>query len=180
MTMNNQDWDKGWFYLRNDDVVLPPYTGKVLTGQPFNWGLWVSDEVMRTKLKPYLEALKTLTHNRLTAVAVLAQSHRQWVIPLMERALQINKMAEGADSDALAGSQLVAEPLAPLYKMQRAKRAVDTQKMVCDPDDVLWSPRMRPDDVLWSPRMRPDDGYIDFVRNFLPFVLISIDFGLGG
>jgi hypothetical protein len=151
MTTNNQDWDKGWFYLRNDDVVLPPYTGKVLTSQPFNWGLWVSDEVMRTKLKPYLEAQKTLTQNRLTTVAVLAQC----VIPLMERALPINEMAEGTYSDALAGSQPVAEPLALLYKMQRAKRAVDTKKIVCDPDDVLW-----------SPRMHPDDGYIEFVRTF--------------
>jgi hypothetical protein len=73
----------------------------------------------------------------------------------MERALQIYEMAEGADSDTLAGSRLMAEPLASLYAVQRAKHAVDTQKMVCDLDDVLW-----------SPMMRPDDGYIEFVRTF--------------
>jgi hypothetical protein len=30
MTSNNADWEKGWFYLRNDGAGLPPYTGKVL------------------------------------------------------------------------------------------------------------------------------------------------------
>jgi hypothetical protein len=44
MMTNNQDWDKGWFYLRNDGALLPPYTGKVLNARPFNWGLRVSDE----------------------------------------------------------------------------------------------------------------------------------------
>jgi hypothetical protein len=28
MTLNNADWEKGWFYLRNDGAGLPPYTGK--------------------------------------------------------------------------------------------------------------------------------------------------------
>jgi hypothetical protein len=30
MTSNNADWEKGWFYLRNDGAGLQPYTGKVL------------------------------------------------------------------------------------------------------------------------------------------------------
>jgi hypothetical protein len=30
MTSNNTDWEKGWFYLRNDGTGLPSYTGKVL------------------------------------------------------------------------------------------------------------------------------------------------------
>jgi hypothetical protein len=28
MTSNNGDWEKGWFYLRNDSAGLSPYTGK--------------------------------------------------------------------------------------------------------------------------------------------------------
>jgi hypothetical protein len=67
----------------------------------------------------------------------------------MERALPIYKMAEGTDPDALARSWLLAEPLAP------AKRAVDTRKVVCNLDAVLWSPRM------W-----PDDGASILVRDF--------------
>ena len=34
MTSNNHDWDKAWFYLRNDDGRLPAYSGKVLTARP--------------------------------------------------------------------------------------------------------------------------------------------------
>jgi hypothetical protein len=30
MSSNNVDWEKGWFYLCNDGVGLPPYIGKVL------------------------------------------------------------------------------------------------------------------------------------------------------
>jgi hypothetical protein len=33
MTSNNADWEKGWFYLRNDSVGLPPYTRNVLMGK---------------------------------------------------------------------------------------------------------------------------------------------------
>jgi len=34
MTTNNSEWDRGWFYLRNDDGRLPAYTGKVLLEKP--------------------------------------------------------------------------------------------------------------------------------------------------
>jgi hypothetical protein len=30
MTTNNSDGEWGWFYLRNAEPGLPPYTGKVL------------------------------------------------------------------------------------------------------------------------------------------------------
>jgi hypothetical protein len=82
----------------------------------------------------------------------------------MERALPIYEMGEGADPDALARSRLLAEPFASVYTAQRAKRAVDTKKMVCEPDEVLW-----------SPQMRPDDGHIELVRNFCQPRLLSIN-----
>jgi hypothetical protein len=28
MTSNNTDWEKGWFYLRNDDAGLPHTPGR--------------------------------------------------------------------------------------------------------------------------------------------------------
>jgi hypothetical protein len=145
----------GWFYLHNNDNNLPPYTGKVLDHHPFHWGPGVSDPVQRAKLAPYLKALKTLTDTGLTAATVLAQCHQRWVIPLMERALPIYGMAEGAEPDALAWSPLLAEPLPPIYMAQRARRAVETKKMLCDPDEVLW-----------SHRMLPDDRFIELVRDF--------------
>ena len=42
MTSNNCDWDKVWFYLRNDDGWLPANTGKILTERPYSWGYGVS------------------------------------------------------------------------------------------------------------------------------------------
>jgi hypothetical protein len=155
MTTNNSEWDKAWFYLRNDGAGLPPYTGKVLDSRPYNWSFGVSDEVRRAKLAPYMKALKALRDAGLTAAAVLAQCHRHWVTPFMERAPRIYEMAEGADPDALARSRLLDEPFTSVYAAQRTKRAVDTKKTVCEPDEVLW-----------SPRMRPDDRHIELVRNF--------------
>jgi hypothetical protein len=115
MTTNNSEWDKAWFYLRNDGAGLPPYTGKVLDSRTYNWSFGVSDEVRRAKLAPYMKALKEFRDAGLTAAVVLAQCHRRWVIPLMERALRIYDMAEGADRDALARSRLLAEPFALVY-----------------------------------------------------------------
>jgi hypothetical protein len=148
---NNVEWDRGWFYLRKDGDSLPPYTGKVLDHRPFDSGPWVSDPVRREKFMPYMRALKTLTEVGLTEAVVLAQCNHGRVVPLMERVLPIYEMAEGTDLDALVRSQLRAEPLAPSY----AKRAVDTRKVVCDFNKLLWSP--------W---MRPDDGAIVLVRDF--------------
>jgi hypothetical protein len=155
MTTNNSEWGKAWFYLRNDGAGLPAYTGKVLDSRPYNWAFGVAVEVRRAKLAPYMKALKALMDAGLTATAVIAQCHGQRVIPLMERALRIYEMAEGADPDALAHSRLLAEHFVLVYAAQRAKRAVDTKRMVCEPDEVLWSP--------W---MHPDDGHIELVRNF--------------
>jgi hypothetical protein len=115
MTSNNAEWDRGWFHLRNDGDSLPPYIGKVMDHRPFPWGSGVSDPARRVKLAPYLRVLKTLTDAGLTAAAVLAQCHQRRVVPLMERALPIYGMAEGANPDALVRSRLLAEPLAPIY-----------------------------------------------------------------
>jgi hypothetical protein len=30
MTSNNSEWERGWFYLRNDGAGLPSYSGKFL------------------------------------------------------------------------------------------------------------------------------------------------------
>jgi hypothetical protein len=37
MTSNNAEWEKGWFYLRNEGADLPPYTGKVLKAKTEAW-----------------------------------------------------------------------------------------------------------------------------------------------
>jgi hypothetical protein len=34
MTTNNAGWERGWFYLRNTEPGLPPYTSLVLQEKP--------------------------------------------------------------------------------------------------------------------------------------------------
>jgi hypothetical protein len=34
---SNRGWQEGWFYLRNDDGWLPPYTGHVVIERPSKW-----------------------------------------------------------------------------------------------------------------------------------------------
>jgi hypothetical protein len=34
LTSSNRGWQEGWFYLRNDDDRLPPYTGHVMMKRP--------------------------------------------------------------------------------------------------------------------------------------------------
>jgi hypothetical protein len=38
MTTNNAGWERGWFYLRNAEPGLPPYTGRVFKEKPSSWG----------------------------------------------------------------------------------------------------------------------------------------------
>jgi hypothetical protein len=42
MTSNNPEWERGWFYLRNDELGLPPYTGKVVKENVDSWWHGVS------------------------------------------------------------------------------------------------------------------------------------------
>jgi hypothetical protein len=51
MTSNNADWEKGWFYLRNDSASLPPYTGKVLMAKTDAWHHGVSPPAWQWRLE---------------------------------------------------------------------------------------------------------------------------------
>jgi hypothetical protein len=42
MTSNNGEWERGWFYLRNDEPGLPPCTGKVVREKADSWWHGVS------------------------------------------------------------------------------------------------------------------------------------------
>jgi hypothetical protein len=50
VTSNNVDWDKGWFYLRNDGAGLPPYTEKVLMAKTDAWHHGVSPPTWQRRL----------------------------------------------------------------------------------------------------------------------------------
>jgi hypothetical protein len=126
---NNAGWERGWFYLRNAEPGLPPYTGRVFKKKPDSWGYGVSTPQHRRQQDSVLAALKNLATSGLTAVGVLAFLHHQRVVPLMERPLCIYEMTEEADPVALARSRMLPTPLGRAYALTRARNAVDTQML---------------------------------------------------
>ena len=95
--------------------------------------------------------MRSLAELRLTAAAVIANFHRQRVVPLMERALPIFKMMESADPAALARSQMLEDPLPVAFVATRARCAMKMRKMKCGDND------------LWSFKMHPEEGYFPVV-----------------
>ena len=71
LTSSNRRWYTSWFYLRNDDGGLPPYTGRIVGSCPERWK-WGVLKVDQPKLEPLLEGLV-----RLRATA----SPRLWLWP---------------------------------------------------------------------------------------------------
>ena len=101
MTTNNVGWSRGWFYLRNFSSKLPAFTNRVLRERPEKWDWGVSPPAQQAKLKVLTDALERLDRRGLTAAAVIANFHRQRVIPLMERVLPIFKLTPGARASGL-------------------------------------------------------------------------------
>jgi hypothetical protein len=92
MTSNNADWEKGWFFLRNDGAG-PPYTGKVLMVKTDSWHQDVSPSSHQQGLESLTDVLRSLTDTRLGAASMLANLHHWQIVPLMERELRIFEMA---------------------------------------------------------------------------------------
>jgi hypothetical protein len=119
--------DDGWFYLRNDDNLLPKFSGRVLMSREDNWLYGVIEEE-KLKLQSLLNAL--------TAGMVAAVFHHWRVLPLMQRRLQIDEMTLGV---SLEGSQMSHETL-PLDEVARRVRwMVDSFKQE-DIDKVTMRP----------------------------------------
>jgi hypothetical protein len=111
MTSNNTEWERGWFYLRNDERGLPPWTGKVVRGKADSWWHGVLPSSRQDRLDSALKALKALADAGLTAASVLANLHRRRIIPLMERRLRVFEMEETADPVAMVQSWLLHDLL---------------------------------------------------------------------
>jgi hypothetical protein len=101
MTTNNAGSTRGWFYLRNFSSKLPASTNRVLRERPKKWDWGVLPLVHQARLKVLTDVLERLDRRGLTAVAVIANFHRQRVIPLMERVLPIFKLTPGARASGL-------------------------------------------------------------------------------
>jgi hypothetical protein len=132
MTTNYAGWERGWFYLRNDEPGLPPYTGLVLREKPDSWSHGVSTVQHPRWLDSLLVALRSLAARGLTAATVLAFLHHRRIVPLMERPLRIFEMMEAANPVALARSRMLPSLLQREYALTRARSAVDTRLLRSD------------------------------------------------
>jgi hypothetical protein len=125
MTSNNAEWEWGWFYLRNDEPGLPPYTGKVLKEKVDSWWHGVSPSSRQDRLESALLALKDLADAGLGAASVLTNLHHQRIVPLMERRLRIFEMSDATDPVALAHLRLLPDHLPQEYAATRVRRAIN-------------------------------------------------------
>jgi hypothetical protein len=83
MTSNNTEWERGWFYLHNDEPSSP-LTGKVLKEKADSWWHGLSPLSRQDRLESALLALKSLADAGLGAASVLANLHHWRIVPLME------------------------------------------------------------------------------------------------
>jgi hypothetical protein len=149
MTSNNAEWERGWFYLRNDEPSLPPWTGKVVKEKADSWWHGLSPSSHQDRLDSALKALKALADAGLTAALVLANLHHRRIVPLMERRLRIFEMEETADPVALAQSRLLPDLFPQEYAAMRARHAVNLKAMRAN-DTALWAFTMLPEGPLVS------------------------------
>jgi hypothetical protein len=152
MTTNNVGWERGWFYLRNAEPGLPPYTGLVLRRSPTPGATGSTVQHWR-RLDSLLAALKNLATRGLTAAGVLAFLHHRRIMPLMERPLCIFEMTEAADPVALARLRMPPTPLERGYALTRARSAVDTRML--RQDRSPWDLEMLPTGPLVSMILGP-------------------------
>jgi hypothetical protein len=102
LVSSNKGWQNRWFYLRNDDGMLPSFSQVVVTAAGNNWR-WGATRENQEKLQPILHALQRLRDKGLTAAGVVAAIHRRRVLPLAERRLWLSEMKPGVD---LEGSRM--------------------------------------------------------------------------
>jgi hypothetical protein len=168
MTTNNSDRERGWFYLRNAEPDLPPYTGKVLRERAPSWYHGVSPPQHQARLDSLVAVLQELVGRGLTAGVVLANLHHRRVVPLTERPPRIFEMTGIADLVALARSRLLPDPFPRAFAATRARRAIDPKSGRCD-DMALWVLEMLPTSPLVS-------GVLSFIPNLAGFFKLSTHF----
>jgi hypothetical protein len=143
MTSNNAEWERGWFYLRNDEPGPPSWTDKVVREKADSWWHGVSPSSRQDRLDSALQALKTLADAGLGAASVLVNLHHRRIIPLMESRLRIFEMHEEADPVALVQSRLLPDPLPQEYAATRERHAINL-KAIRNDDIALGSFVMLP------------------------------------
>ena len=127
----------------------------MLRERPEKWNGGGSPPTHQARLEVLTNALQCLARKGLTVAAVIANFHRQRVIPLTERSLPIFDLTPEAPC---AGSRTSYVLLPRDVAYRRAKSAV--AEFPDNPDD------------LWEIKMHPETGYISMVS--LSFNSLSI------
>jgi len=151
LSTNHDGWDSQWFYLCNDDDLLPAYIGHLITERLADWTYGVV-QAHQSRLDPLLDALNKLRLEGLSAALVLSAVHRRRVLPLMSRPLRMDEMGPGVSSRDLKACRMSNEALADDEAAARVRAAIAGE--------------FKPEHVNGFP-MRPDAGSIDLVRSFL-------------
>jgi hypothetical protein len=73
LVSSNKGWQRRWFYLRNDDELLPPFSQRVVTAAADAWRHGTPHERQKN-LEPLLKALEVLRKGGLTAAGLLPPS----------------------------------------------------------------------------------------------------------
>jgi len=150
LTSNHAGWDSQWFYLRNNNDLLPAYTGRLILERPDHWTYGVV-QAHQSRLDPLLDALKKLREEGLTAAPVLSTVHHRRVLPLMSRPLRMDEMGPDVSSRDLEACRMSNEASADDEVAARVRAAVAGD--------------FQPENVDGFP-MRPDVGSIDLVSLF--------------
>jgi len=108
LTSNHAGWDSQWFYLRNDDDLLPAYTGRLISKRSDHWRYGVV-QAHQSRLDTILDSLKKLREEGLMAALVLSTVHHRRVLPLMSRPLRMDEMGPGVSSRILEACRMSNE-----------------------------------------------------------------------
>ena len=146
LVSSNHRWYTSWFYLRNDDGGLLPYTGRIMEDCPEKWRYGVLREE-QPKLQPLLEGLERLRGRCLTAATVVAAFHHRRVLPLMARRQRLFDMRP---DEPIEGIRMSAATLSDEVVLRRVRETVDGK---------LKSGGLTP--IV----MRPSRGYLSLVSH---------------
>jgi hypothetical protein len=153
LASSNKDWQRRWFYLRNDDRTLPSFSQRVVTAASKNWRYGAPHDRQKN-LQPLLKALEELREGGLTAAGVVAAIHPRRVLPLTERRLPLWEMTPGVD---LEGLQMSSDPLPTDDLHRRVAGTVGKLEV----------------GAFSQPSMRPDRGCVSLVSIRSFFLLVS-------
>jgi len=148
MPSSNRGWQSGWFEIRNDDGLLPEYTGKMVTECPLKWA-WGAPTEEQKRLAPLLVGLEKLRDARVTTATVATVFHKRSLLPL---ALRRAFMFEMTRDVPWVGTRMLEEPVSASDIAARVSKTTH-------PD--LKNSRVVP--------VHPEKGYISLVRRPLCF-----------